>query len=45
MLNVDGVRYDREVYCGETAWENCAKSGWRKNLRDNIELTLALFLI
>ena len=35
MLNVDGVRYDREVYCGETAWENCAKSGWRKNLRDN----------
>ena len=35
MLNVDGNRYDREVYCGETAWENCAKSGWRKNLRDN----------
>tara|TARA_B100000902_G_scaffold20031_1_gene24007 strand:- start:590 stop:2812 length:2223 start_codon:yes stop_codon:yes gene_type:complete len=35
MLNVDGNRYDREVFCGETAWENCAKSGWRKNLRDN----------
>jgi len=35
MLNVDGNRYDREVYCGETAWENCATSGWRKNLRDN----------
>ena len=35
MLNVDGNRYDREVYCGETAWENCRTSGWRKNLRDN----------
>lgn len=35
MLNVDGNRYDREVYCGESAWENCATSGWRKNLRDN----------
>ena len=35
MLNVDGNRYDREVYCGETAWENCPTSGWRKNLRDN----------
>ena len=35
MLNVDGHRYDREEYCGETAWENCYRSGWRKNLRDN----------
>ncbi len=35
MLNVDGNRYDREEYCGETAWENCRTSGWRKNLRDN----------
>ena len=35
MLNVDGNRYDREEYCGETAWENCYQSGWRKNLRDN----------
>jgi len=35
MLNVDGNRYDREEYCGPTAWENCATSGWRKNLRDN----------
>jgi len=35
MLNVDGNRYDREVFCGETAWENCRTSGWRKNLRDN----------
>ena len=35
MVNVDGNRYDREVYCGETAWENCYQSGWRKNLRDN----------
>ena len=35
MLNVDGNRYDREVFCGPTAWENCAGSGWRKNLRDN----------
>ena len=35
MLNVDGVRFDREVYCGEFAWENCYQSGWRKNLRDN----------
>ena len=35
MLNVDGNRYDREVYCGEQAWETCPTSGWRKNLRDN----------
>ena len=35
LLNVDGYRYDREVFCGETAWENCPTSGWRKNLRDN----------
>jgi len=35
MLNVDGNRYDREEFCGETAWENCRTSGWRKNLRDN----------
>ena len=35
LLNVDGNRYDREEYCGETAWENCYRSGWRKNLRDN----------
>jgi hypothetical protein len=35
MLNVDGNRYDREEFCGETAWENCYQSGWRKNLRDN----------
>lgn len=35
MLNTDGNRYDREVFCGETAWENCPTSGWRKNLRDN----------
>ena len=34
MLNVDGNRYDREVYCGEDAW-NCESAGWRKNLRDN----------
>ena len=35
MLNVDGVRYDMEEFCGPTAWENCYRSGWRKNLRDN----------
>ncbi len=35
MLNTDGNRYDREVYCGEQAWETCPTSGWRKNLRDN----------
>ncbi len=35
MLNTDGHRYDREEYSGETAWENCYRSGWRKNLRDN----------
>ena len=35
MLNTDGLRYDMEEYCGPTAWENCATSGWRKNLRDN----------
>jgi len=34
MLNVDGNRYDREVFCGEDAW-NCDEPGWRKNLRDN----------
>ncbi len=34
MLNVDGNRYDREVFCGEDAW-NCDSAGWRKNLRDN----------
>ena len=34
MLNVDGNRYDREVFCGEDAW-NCESAGWRKNLRDN----------
>ena len=34
MLNVDGNRYDREVFCGEDAW-NCDSPGWRKNLRDN----------
>jgi len=35
MLNVDGNRYDREVFCGENGWENCPSGGWRKNLRDN----------
>ena len=35
MLNTDGHRYDMEEFCGETAWENCYRSGWRKNLRDN----------
>ena len=35
MLNTDGHRYDREEFCGETAWDNCYRSGWRKNLRDN----------
>ncbi|MBT4066003.1 MAG: hypothetical protein HOE76_02130 [Euryarchaeota archaeon] len=41
MLNVDGNKYDREVWVGNNcdggeAWENgCATSGWRKNLRDN----------
>lgn len=41
MLNVDGNKYDREVWVadncdGGEAWENgCATSGWRKNLRDN----------
>ena len=34
MLNVDGNRYDREVFCGEDGW-NCDKAGWRKNLRNN----------
>ena len=34
MLNVDGNRYDREVFCGEDGW-NCDSAGWRKNLRDN----------
>ena len=38
MLNVDGNRYDREVFCGENAWENCPSGGWRKNLRDNFQL-------
>ena len=35
MLNVDGVRYDMEEFCGYSAWESCYRSGWRKNLRDN----------
>jgi len=37
MLNVDGVRYDREVFCGEEAYDGCDSDspGWRKNLRDN----------
>ena len=35
MLNVDGNRYDREVFCGENGWENCPSGGWRKNLRNN----------
>ena len=39
MLNVDGNRYDREVFMpeqcpGEEAWD-CSSAGWRKNLRDN----------
>lgn len=34
MLNVDGNRYDREVFCGEDGW-NCDSAGWRKNLRCN----------
>jgi hypothetical protein len=39
MLNVDGNRYDREVFMpeqcpGEEAWD-CSAAGWRKNLRDN----------
>ena len=37
MLNVDGVRYDREEFCGEQAYDGCESNspGWRKNLRDN----------
>ena len=35
MLNTDGHRYDMQEFCGETAWEKCYRSGWRKNLRDN----------
>jgi hypothetical protein len=35
MLNVDGNRYDREVFCPDPAWESCSGGGWRKNLRDN----------
>lgn len=35
MLNVDGNRYDREVFCPEPAWESCPSGGWRKNLRNN----------
>ena len=37
MLNVDGVRYDREEFCGEQAYDGCdsGSPGWRKNLRDN----------
>ncbi len=35
MLNVDGNRYDREVFCGEDGW-NCDRAGWRKNLRENM---------
>lgn len=42
ILNVDGLRYDTEEYCGPTAWENCAKSGWRKNLRENVPDPLPL---
>ena len=39
MLNVDGNRYDREVFmpenCGsDEAWD-CNTAGWRKNLRCN----------
>gem|GEM_PF-62554 len=35
MLNVDGNRYDREVFCPDPAWETCSSGGWRKNLRNN----------
>jgi len=35
MLNVDGNRYDREVFSGPNAWETNPTGGWRKNLRDN----------
>lgn len=40
MLNPDGNKYDREVWvddnCNGDAWESdCARSGWRKNLRPN----------
>ena len=41
MLNVDGAKYDHEVWVpencdGGVAWAgSCATSGWRKNLRDN----------
>ena len=37
MLNVDGNRYDREVFCGPEAYDGCDSNspGWRKNLRDN----------
>ena len=35
MLNVDGNRYDREVFSGPNAWETNPGGGWRKNLRDN----------
>ena len=38
MLNVDGNRYDREVFmpdnCDGEPWD-CNTAGWRKNLRDN----------
>ena len=40
LLNVDGYKYDHEVWvganCAGDAWgDDCARSGWRKNLRDN----------
>ena len=35
MLNVDGNKYDREVFCPAPAWESCPSGGWRKNLRNN----------
>lgn len=35
MLNVDGNKYDREVFCPAPAWETCPSGGWRKNLRNN----------
>tara|TARA_Y100001970_G_scaffold121994_1_gene151237 strand:- start:3830 stop:5926 length:2097 start_codon:yes stop_codon:yes gene_type:complete len=37
LLNVDGNRYDREVFCGPEAYNGCDSNspGWRKNLRDN----------
>lgn len=40
MLNTDGNIYDHEVWVGDNcageAWgDDCRRSGWRKNLRDN----------